>query len=296
MKRLKDIGELKLIERFTARYKIAPHTVVGIGDDSAVIKVPAGRGLILFTCDTIVEGIHFLREETTGYKIGWKAIGAGLSDIAAMGGRPISAVISLAMPPKLDVKFVDDFVRGINELAGRFGVDIVGGDTVSSPKAIVITVAVMGKVLKRNLVLRSGARVGDKILVTGSLGGSKYRKQFNFIPRIREAQWLVNHAKINAMIDITDGLSLDLYRLINASGVGAIIYKDSIPISKDAYKTGDPLKSALTDGEDFELLFTTKDVGRIIDNKEVPVTVIGEITDEKGRIEGILPQGYEHFK
>lgn len=294
-KRLKDIGELKLIEKFRAKYKITNHTVVGIGDDTAVIKMPGVKDLFLFTCDTLVEGIHFIPEEVSGYKIGWKALGAGLSDIAAMGGTPVSALVSLALPPNMKIGFVDGLIKGMNSLARRFNVDIVGGDTVSSPKAIVITVSVIGTVASENLVLRSGAKIGDKILVTGTLGGSIYRKQFNFIPRIKEAQWLVTHGKINAMMDITDGLGMDLYRLITASRVGAVIYKEKIPISKDAYKTKDPLKSALTDGEDFELLITTKDTKRFID-REVPLTVIGEITGDTGRIVNLKPEGYEHFK
>lgn len=297
-KRLKDIGELKLIEKFMARYKIAKHTIVGIGDDAAVIKMPGAKELLLFTCDTLVDGVHFLSKEVSGYKIGWKALGAGLSDIAAMGGAPISVLVSLAVPAKTEENFINGLIRGINSLARRFNVDIAGGDTVSSPKAIVITIAVVGTVSKKNLVLRSGAKVGDKIFVTGSLGGSIFKKQFNFIPRIKEAQWLVSHARINSMIDITDGLSMDLYRLITASNVGAILYKEAIPISRDAYKTRDPLKSALCDGEDFELLITTKDEG-------MPFAIIGEITrdrgklllvDKNGRIERLKPQGYEHFK
>lgn len=294
MKKINDIGELKLIERFRTMYKTATHTVVGIGDDAAVIKVKNKKELLVFTCDTLVEGVHF-RSEVSGYKVGWKALGAGLSDIAAMAGVPISAVVSLAMPPGTNVNFVDGIVKGMNSLAQCFKMDIVGGDSVSSPKAMVISVAVIGRVSRRNLTLRSGAKVGDKILVTGTLGGSIYRKQFNFIPRIKEAQWLVSHGKINAMMDITDGLGIDLYRLITASKVGAILYKDAIPISRDAYKTKDPLKSALSDGEDFELLLTTRDAEKLV-NKKVQVTIIGEITSEKGKIENLKALGYEHFK
>lgn len=298
MKKLKDIGELKLIEKFMARYKVARHTIVGIGDDSAVVRMPGTKELLLFTCDTLVEGIHFPTRKISGYKIGWKALGTGLSDIAAMGGIPVSALVSLAVPAKVEEGFVNGLIRGINSLARRFNVDIVGGDTVSSPKAIVITIAVVGTVSRKKLVLRSGAKAGDKIFVTGALGGSIFKKQFNFTPRIVEAQRLVSHAKINSMIDITDGLSMDLYRLITASQVGAILYKEAIPISRDAYKTKDPLRSALCDGEDFELLITSKD-------ERIPFNIIGEITrdrgrlvliDKNGRIERLKLQGYEHFK
>lgn len=308
MKKLRDIGELKLIEKFRSIYKIAKHTIKGIGDDAAVIKISGRNELLLFTCDTLVEGIHFLMPDTAGFKIGWKAMGAGLSDIAAMGGEPVSAVISLAMPSGTDAKFVNELIKGINSLAHRFSVDIVGGDTVSSPKAIVISVSVIGIAPREKVVFRSGAKVGDKILVTGALGGSIFKKQFNFIPRIKEAQWLTLHGRINAMMDITDGLSLDLYRLITKSKVGAKLWKESIPISADAYKTENAFESALNDGEDFELLIVTSDPEKLIKkwkNKNVPLTVIGEITRERGKIKlinkygktkRIIPRGYEHFK
>lgn len=308
MKKLKNIGELKLVKKFRDKYKSAKHTLVGIGDDAAVISIPDRKRLLLFTCDTLVEGVHFIKRDVTGFDIGWKALGAGLSDIAAMAGEPVSALVSLAMPPNTDISFVNGLIQGMNLLANRFGVDIVGGDTVSSPKTIVISIAVIGVAERRKLTLRSGAKIGDKILVTGTLGGSMTRKQFNFIPRIKEAQWLTLNGRVNAMIDITDGLSLDLHRLITESKVGARLYKESIPISIDAYRTKDPFKSALTDGEDFELLIATPDAERLIKkwkNNKMPLTIIGEITEERGKIKlvgrngkvkKITLQGYEHFK
>lgn len=309
MKKLKDIGELKLIEEFAKYYKAGKDTVVGIGDDAAVIKMPDRNKYLLFTCDTIVEGVHFPKKRISGYKIGWKAVGAGISDIGAMGGIPKSAAISLALPPNLKVSFVADFMKGVKNLASKFHVDIVGGDTVSSPNGIVISVSVIGIVEKKNLVLRSGAKIGDKILVTGTLGGSIFKKQFSFMPRIKEARWLVSHGRINAMMDITDGLSLDLYKLITASKTGALLYGWAVPLSKDAFRTKDPLKSALNDGEDFELLVVTPDADKLIEqwpNKETPLKLIGEITKETGvvRLMGeryaagrkIRPKGYEHFK
>lgn len=181
-----------------------------------------------------------------------------------MGVNDKYPVDTLGLSPCTKISFVDDLVRGINSLANRFRMDIVGGDTVSSPKAVVISVAVIGTVSKKNLMLRSGAMARDKILVTGRLGGSRFGKQFNFIPRIKAAQWLASHARVNAMMDITDGLSMDLYKLITASKVGALIYKEKIPISNDAYRTPYPLKSALSDGEDFELIITTANAERLL--------------------------------
>lgn len=308
MKKVRDIGEIKLIENFMAIYKSSAHTIVGIGDDAAVIQGTARNKSILFTCDTLVEGIHFPKNFRCGYSIGWKALGAGLSDIAAMGGTPVSALVSLAVPSSARIDFIEDLIKGIESLAGRFSVDISGGDTVSSPHGIVITVSVIGTVNRGKEVKRSGARCGDKILVTGRLGGSIYGKQFNFIPRIKEAQWLVKHGRIHAMMDITDGLSLDLFRLVTASESGAVLYEESIPISKDAFKTTNPLESALSDGEDFELLAVTSDHEKLLKkwkNKKVPLTLIGEITkntrkiellDKKGKRTRLAPHGYEHFK
>lgn len=308
MKKLRDAGELKLIEMFVAKYTPAGHTITGIGDDAAVVKAPGKGKHILFTCDTIVEGVHFVMNKYMGYEIGWKAMGAGLSDIAAMGGVPTSAVVSLAMPGNLSVGFVGDLVSGMNALARKFGVDVAGGDTVSSPHELMISVSVIGTVGAGKAVLRSGAKAGDKILVTGSLGGSIFKKQFNFLPRIKEAGWLVSHGRINAMMDITDGLSLDLQRLVTASNAGAVLYKELIPISKDAYKTRDAFASAVNDGEDFELLITTPDADKLVKNwhnKNVALTIIGQITNNKGRIElvdgngkikELAPRGYEHFK
>ena len=162
------------------------------------------------------------------------------------------------MPSNMKIFFVNNLIKGICDAAKLCNVDVVGGDTVSSPSILVISVSVIGRVSRKNLVFRKGARVGDKILVTGRLGGSKIRKQFDFIPRIKEAQWLVKNGKINSMMDITDGLLIDLKKILNINNVGAILYKDKIPISKDAIDSADPLARALSDGEDFELLVISR--------------------------------------
>jgi thiamine-monophosphate kinase len=308
MKTLKKIGELALINIFKKKYKTYKHTIIGIGDDSAVIESSKKGEFILFTCDTVVEGTHFRLNKSTAFQVGWKAMGAGISDIAAMGGKPKCAVVSMAMPSCVSIKYVNDLIKGMAAVGSLFGVDIVGGDTVSSHEGIIITVSVIGDVKRKNLVLRSGAKVGDKILVTGVLGGSILKKQFNFIPRINESNWIVNNAKIHSMMDITDGLSLDLHRIASASKVGALLNENSIPISKDALKFKEPLQCALNDGEDFELLFTMSDPDKLLKKwpyKDVKLTVIGEITKRRGLIEiidkfgvkkQIHPKGYEHFK
>jgi thiamine-monophosphate kinase len=308
MKKVKDIGEIKLIEIFRKTYKCKKNTYLGIGDDAAIIKSPKKDELILFTCDTLVSDVHFILKETTGFDVGWKAMGAGISDIAAMGGYPRNAIVSLALPSYISMDYVNKLIKGMNKAASKFGVDIVGGDTVSSRKETVVTVSVIGTVLKNKLVLRGGAKNGDKILVTGTLGGSIFKKQFNFIPRVKESNWLVGNGRINAMMDITDGLSLDLQRLVTESKSGALLYEKCIPISKDAEKLKNPLAHVMNDGEDFELLFTSSDSVSLLEKwpfKDVKLSVIGEITKQKGRIEikkgngkieAIIPKGYEHFK
>lgn len=308
MKTVKDIGEQGLIEKFKNKFKPADYTVAGIGDDAAVIDMPGKKELTLFTCDTLVAGIHFPRNENNWYRIGWKALGAAVSDIAAMAGTPRSAVISLAVSGKTKANHINQFIKGVNAAAKVCGVDIVGGDTVDCRGPAVISVAVLGTVARNRLTRRRGARAGDKILVTGSLGGSRQGKQYKFVPRIKEARWLTDHGRIRAMMDISDGLIIDLYRLISASGVGARLYKEKIPVSETVRKLPKPLGRALGDGEDFELLVVTGDAGRLIKkwrNKKVPLTVIGEITRDKGQIfladknganRKISCYGYKHFQ
>jgi len=308
MKLLKDLGELELVRQFSKTYIPGKDTVVGIGDDCSVIDLGVRGEYLLFTCDAIVEDVHFRRKEASGFKIGWKAICAGVSDIAAMGGIPVSAVVTLALPASLSAVYTEDITKGLQAAAKKCDIDISGGDTVGSPESIMISVAVVGKVKKKGMVLRNGACPGDKILVTGALGGSIIKKQFEFVPRIREAHWLVSNFRINSMMDITDGLSLDLARINSASGVGAVLYEECIPVSKDAKKCANSLMHALNDGEDYELLFTTKDADKIVKNwifSDVQISVIGEITEKQGKIfmvdknkkvRNIIPKGYEHFK
>ena len=308
MKRIKDIGEQGLIEKFSAGFKTAGHTVAGIGDDAAVIDMPGQNKLTLFTCDTMVAGVHFAKNEKNWYRIGQKAVGQAISDIAAMSGTPVSAVISLAVPKNAKVKHINQFVRGANAMACRCGIDIVGGDTVDSRGPAVISVAVIGTVEKGRLARRTGARAGDKIMVTGSLGGSREGKQYKFLPRIREARWLTGHGRISAMIDISDGLVIDLYRLVSASKTGALLYQEKIPVSRAAKKLPNALLRALGDGEDFELLVVSSDSEGLIrkwPDKKVPLTVIGEITRDRGKVflvdkggakRKVPCYGYEHFK
>ena len=296
--KLKKLGETGLIERL-AKY------VKGIGDDCAVIRISKKRYLLI-TIDMLLEDVDFKLKEATPYQIGWKSLACGLSDIASMGGAAKYAVVSLGLPGKLSVEFVDGLYRGIKALAKRFDVEIVGGDTNASKK-LVIDVAVLGFIQPDRLTLRSGAKPGDIICVTGVLGGSyKSKRHLTFVPRLNEARSLVKNFRITSMIDISDGLSTDLNHIAKESGVGACVYEELIPLSKDAKN----VSAALNEGEDFELLFTMplREARRLarkgLGSNGVKITQIGEILDKKigvkiitsdGRVKDLKSKGFSHF-
>ncbi|MGH7198254.1 MAG: thiamine-phosphate kinase [Candidatus Omnitrophota bacterium] len=248
---LKDIGEFGFIRHLKKTLKAGAGVRVGVGDDAAVLRVNAGKELLL-TSDMILEGRHFRLRDARAFEIGWKAMAVNVSDIAAMGGLPTFAVVSVGLPANLTLNFVNELNRGLRAAASRFGARIVGGDTNRSEK-IVLSVALLGEAGRGRAVTRSGARVGDVVFVTGSLGGSTTaKKHLRFVPRIKESQFLVKNFKIHAMIDISDGLVSDLRRVAEESGVGFTISGEAIPVSRSAKS----LRQALTEGEDFELLFT----------------------------------------
>ena len=292
--KIKDFSEIDLIKRLSKSFRLDRSVIKGSGDDTAVIRWTKGKYL-LFTCDMVVENVHFDLSSAAPFQIGWKALGRNISDIAAMGGVPRHAVVSLGISPALDISVADGICKGIKVIADKFGVNIVGGDMAKSKK-IVIDIALLGEVEKKKLVLRSGAKQGDAILVTGTLGGSIKGKHLNFIPRVSEARNILKRFKINSMIDISDGLVLDLNRILKASSVGACIYEDAIPVSKDALS----VKNALYDGEDYELLFTMN----AKDAAKTPFKIIGKIVDKNsgykivrssGRKEDVKIKGYLHF-
>ncbi len=245
--RLSDLGEKRLIQRLARTIKTDRTVIQGIGDDCAVL---AGRGnkYLLFASDMLVEAVHFNRA-TRPEAIGWKALAVNVSDIAAMGGIPRYAVVSLGCPKNLRVQFVDRLYRGLRRCADRYGVNLVGGDTNRSSR-IVIDVAILGEVERKRVVYRSGARAGDALLVTGRLGGSlRSGRHLTFTPRLYEARALGGKFRLHAMIDLSDGLGPDLTRLCEASRLSACLEAAQIPRAK-----GCSLAQALTDGEDFELL------------------------------------------
>ena len=302
--KIKDLSEIELIKRLSKGFRLDRTVIKGPGDDTAVIKWTKDRYL-LYTCDMTIEGVHFDLRKATPFQAGWKALGRNISDIGAMGGVPKYAVVSLAISPKQKLSVADGICKGLKSIADRFGVNIVGGDVAGS-KNIVIDVSLIGEVEREKLTLRSGAKIGDVILVTGSLGRSIKGKHLNFIPRVNEAREILKKFKINSMIDISDGLVLDLNRILEASGVAACIYESAIPLSKDAVS----VNNALYDGEDYELLFTmgVKEVRQFyrtaLNGIKTPVSLIGEITAKKngyrivredGKEEDMKIKGYLHF-
>lgn len=299
------ISELGLIEYLRSNLsKDNPLVVKGIGDDAAVIKISKDKYL-LNTSDMLIEGRHFRRTDSL-YDIGHKAMSCSLSDIAAMGGEPSFALVSLGIPKRFRLKDIKSLFTGLKKSAERFAVNIVGGDTNASEK-LIIDISMTGFIKPQNLVLRSNAKVGDYIFVTGSLGGSIYRKHLKFSPRVKEALYLTNKFKLHSMIDISDGLTLDLWRILKASNVGAVIFQDLIPKSKDAKN----LDQALYMGEDFELLFTVseKDGQALIEKIrrkriDFALNFIGKIIDEKyqlwlfdanRKLKKLKPRGFLHF-
>ena len=222
MPTLRSLGEFGLIDRLTRRVRVDASVRHGIGDDAAVIIPDAGRHLLLST-DMLVDGVHFLWGKHPADGIGWKALACSVSDIAAMGGVPRHAAVSVGIPPKTPVRQLERLYSGLQAVARRFRVNLVGGDTVRAPR-FVIDVAILGSVEPRHLVLRSGASPGDRVFVTGRLGGSYLSgKHLRFVPRLRESRWLVAHHKPTAMMDLSDGLASDLQQLAKRSGVGFLI-------------------------------------------------------------------------
>jgi thiamine-monophosphate kinase len=309
------MNEFDLISRLTQGLPANPSLVVGAGDDCAVLDLGLPNRLVLFKTDAVVEGMHFT-VKTPAEQVGHKALARCLSDIAAMAGTPNSALITLALPPGFDPAYVEKIYSGLTTLARRYDVAIAGGETTTNPGGILISVALLGTVERGKCVLRSGALTGDPIFVTGELGGSLGGKHLDFEPRLAEARWLADHFLPHAMIDLSDGLAGDLRHLLRASGVGAELMSSAIPISRSAKLASraessakPPLLAALTDGEDFELLFTvaSREAVPLLDGWKVQfpklkLSCIGKITSGSGLTlrdkTGVRPlrtHGYTHF-
>jgi thiamine-monophosphate kinase len=310
------LKEKDLIQRI--RKAAQPHRAagdVGIGDDCAVLSLPREHQLLV-TTDFSLEDVHFRQAWHPPDSVGYRCIARGLSDIAAMGGTPLSAFLSLALPADLPQAWVDHFLKGLLKLARRHRVTLSGGDTAQSPAGILADIMVLGSVPVGRAILRSGARPGDSIYVTGSLGSSvatlqrlrdgkqlgpaSQLRHFYPEPRLAIGKYLREKKLASAMIDTSDGLSTDLEHICQESGVGAVIHAEALPASLPGEEG---LQLALHGGEDYELLFTARPNRRIPKTiAHVPVTRIGEVvrrTQVKlvrdGKSEVLRPQGWEHF-
>jgi thiamine-monophosphate kinase len=300
-----------------------PSTATGIGDDCAVLRFRPGHEALV-TTDFSLEGIHFRRDWHAPESVGHRCLARGLSDIAAMGGKPVAAFLSLALPRDLPQAWVTRFLSGILSLAEEFDVTLAGGDTAESPNGIVADIVVVGTVPKGKAVLRSGAQLGDRIYVSGELGGSaaavqqmrkkrkpklnraEYPRHFFPEPRVEVGRILREKGLASAMIDTSDGLSTDLAHICEESGVGAEVEADIIPratVGKPAHDVD--LELALHGGEDYELLFTAPRSRRVPSRiAGVPITQIGYITGNRkvfllnrhGVGDELEPRGWEHFR
>jgi thiamine-monophosphate kinase len=251
-------GEFDHIRWIRQHVSASNRLPVGIGDDTAILRFPSPADCLL-TVDMLMEGVHFTLPPATPRQVGRKALGVNLSDIAAMAGKPLAAVVSVALPRNRGVDFARELHAGLQELAEQYHVVVAGGDTNSWDGPLVISVTLLGEATPNGGVLRSSAQVGDWIFVTGSLGGSLDGRHLTFQPRVNEALRLHETVELHSMIDLSDGLSSDLGHILDESQVGAVLLAETIPISDEALASKDdrsPLEHALNDGEDFELLFT----------------------------------------
>jgi thiamine-monophosphate kinase len=329
---LKQLGEFALIDLIKKDTIVHKENVaLGIGDDAAVL-IPTPQQFQLITADMLVEGIHFDLCTSSAKQLGFKAIAVNLSDIAAMGGVPKHVVVSIALPGYLSVDFVVSLYEGMKEICREFGVNIVGGDTVSSPKGLIINVTAMGEVVPEHVQRRSGASVGELIVVTGTLGDSGcgldllmkgqwqelafalplVTKHLTPIPQVKMG-FLLASLGSTSMNDISDGLASEVNEIAAASKVGMRIYGERVPLSPESNQAASLLgKSALDyalyGGEDYQLVFTiSPDKFKCLSEMKIDValTAIGEVVeqnqgivlvDKDGEVSALEPRGYNHFR
>ena len=312
--RLSEIGEFGLINNLKDLCKIKKRDLItGIGDDAAVVK--SRSKTFLLASDMLLEGVHFNLSFTTYYQLGYKTLAVNISDIFAMGGKPKYFLLNIGVPQTCTLQDIKEIYRGLNAIAKKFGIAIVGGDTCASKKGLVLSGTLIGEA--SNAIMRKGAVPGDSVFVTGPLGDSamglellkktrtkKSETETSLIKRhlMPEPAPLKRTAGVTSMIDISDGLLIDLSHICDESNVGAVIYKEMVPLSKELIAAAkklrkDPLEYALKGGEDYLLLFTSpakirKDAVKIGD-----VISRGRyLVDSEGRRERFKAEGYEHFK
>ncbi len=297
--------EIAIVERLARRFRTKGAGVVaGIGDDAAVLRRDK-TSYWLLTVDMLIESVHFAPREGR-QRVGYKAVAVSVSDIAAMGGVPKYALISVGVPPRRAERTVAALTKGISRAARMFDIAVIGGDTNRSPR-LVVDVAMVGVVERRCLALRSSGRDKDVLFVSGRLGGSRGGRHLSFVPRLEAARYLVRHFKVHAMMDLSDGLAKDLGRMCRASRLGAVLDEEGIPLRRGA----GGLASGLYDGEDFELLFSMSEkeaqrLQRQVRQKKTPLRFfpVGRLTrrvrgvwlsDKKGRRRRLGGGGFGHF-
>jgi|SRR5580704_14398982 thiamine-monophosphate kinase len=293
--RLGEVGEDALLASLLAELPAARKL---IGGDCAVVEFSGAKDLLVLKTDCVVEKIHF-QPTTDPELVGWKAMMRPLSDFAAVSAVPRFALVTLIVPATRSTSWVKKLYRGLKRAASPFDVTIVGGETSATRGAIVISVSVSGFVEKNRWVSRRGGRKGDDLFVTGKLGGSLRGKHLRFVPRIEASRWLTKNFRVRAMIDLSDGLGADLPRLARASRLGFKIDKDSLPLAPDA-----KIDNAISDGEDYELLFAISPRDRARLERawrkkfpKLPLTRIGFLAQRgNNSTSQLLPRGYVHFQ
>lgn len=329
---LADVGEDRIVDAITRIVaQTDPNVVQGIGDDAAAVRGWSGRHLLM-TTDILVEGVHFRREWSSAHDVGWKAMAINLSDIAAMGGLARYALVSLALPQELSLRWVEDLYRGMDEAGAAFGVTVVGGNLAKTTGPITVDVTVIGEVEEDLLLRRTGARAGDKLIVTGVLGASAARlaalqhgikmagggshdAYMRPQPRLHESRVVARSRWATAMIDLSDGLTTDLWRLCEANGLGARVDGAAVPVDGAARQIAtnlgvDAFDLAISGGEDYELLMAVQPVharalaDRIRTEVGTVATLIGELTpltqgrviERNGHRVPLVPRGWDHFR
>jgi thiamine-monophosphate kinase len=289
------LGEDGLLHLLTGHWKTDPRRVLtGVGDDCAVLRGEGRNHFLLFKTDAVVEGVHFTSRERPEL-IGRKALARALSDLAAMGASPLAAVITLGVPKDESVRRLHAIYRGMERIAKKYGVNLVGGETTRA-KQLFLNVALLGECRGYRPMLRSGARVGDLIFVTGRLGATRARRHLVFEPRLAEGQWLARHKFASSLMDLSDGLGADMPRLARASGVFFKLDFAAIPRARGA-----TLREAIDDGEDYELLFTIRPAHAKTLKKKwpfaTPLHCIGVMGSHgKEPREPFIAHGFDHFK
>jgi thiamine-monophosphate kinase len=295
--KLSQLGEDRLLAQLLPNLPGAKSVHAGAGDDCALVKFRGGRDLLVLKTDCVVERVHF-SPRASARAVGWKAMMRPLSDFAACSALPEFALVTLIAPATRSTSWVRQLYRGLNRAAARFEVAVVGGETSRAPGAAVISVMIVGFVEKDRCVLRSGGKAGDDLFVTGRLGGALREKHLRFLPRIRESRWLTRNFRIHAMIDLSDGLGADLPRLARASKLGFNVDTHNLPLNP-----GCKIDNAISDGEDYELLFAISPRHRAQLEKawrkqfpRVALTRIGKLDRLSTIHHQRLPRGYVHFK